>query len=126
MNYTDITTFEKACEVKGIETALPDYSAIPEVLQKPMTALYQLIIITSAINGDEVVDWSNGKWDKWFPWFDMDDSSSPGRFSFNRSDNRDSHSYCGSRLCFISEEKSDFAGKHFEDLYREWMVMLEK
>ena len=86
----------------------------------------ELVVITKALNEGHVHDWSNGKWDKWFPWFWFNNdkgSSSASRFSFDDSVSLFSGSRCGSRLCFKSKELSDYAGKQFEDLYREYYVI---
>lgn len=57
-----------------------------------------------------------------FNWFNMSSSSS-GRFSFDGSGGRYSASVVGSRLCFKSEELSDYAGETFIDIYREFFVI---
>lgn len=121
-----VKSFEDACSILNIAETLPDFSAIPEELQKPLIAHYKLIIIIMALNEGWIADWSNGKWDKWFPWFWFNDdkgSSSSGRFSFLGSVGQLSYSGCGSRLCLKSEELADYAGKQFEDLYREYFVV---
>ena len=118
-----VKSYEDACSVLNRETTLPDFSMLPEELQKSLIAHYKLVIITEALNEGHKHDWGNGKWDKWFPWFRMNDSSAVGRFSFHGSGNRDSTSTCGSRLCFKSEKLADYAGKQFEDLYREYYVI---
>lgn len=78
----------------------------------------KLIIIAKALNEGWVPDWSNGEWDIWFPWFNMDDEGSSGRFSFFRSDDRRSASYVGSRLCFKSSDLAEYAAKQFISLYK--------
>jgi len=77
----------------------------------------KLILIIKALNEGWTPDWHNDKWDKFYPWFYMDGSSSSGRFSFHDSGNRDSCSYCGSRLCFKSKELAQYAAKQFLDIY---------
>ncbi len=86
----------------------------------------QLIIIAKALNEGWVPDWSNGKWDKWFPWFWLNNdsgSSSASRFSFCYSANRDSLSDCGSRLCFKSKELADYAASQFIDIYQKTFII---
>ena len=119
-----VKTFEDACEVLNIVPSIPDFSAMPEDMQKPLLAHFKLVIIAEALNEGWKPDWTNDRWDKWYPWFDMNaGSSSSGRFSFDYSGNRLSFSICGSRLCFKSEELADYAGTQFEDLYREYFVI---
>ncbi len=118
-----VKSFEDACKVLKRDTSLPDFSMIPEKDRKPLIAHYKLTVICEALNEGHVHDWNNGKWDKWYPWFYMSGSSSSGRFSFVVSVDQGSLSDCGSRLCFKSEELADYAGKQFEELYREYFVM---
>ena len=124
MNIKDkVKSFEDACKVLDITPSVPVVTGIPEKYQKPLIANYQLMVIAEALNEGWTPDWSNGEWDKWHPWFDMDDSSSAGRFSFHVSDYRLSLSTVGSRLCFKSEELADYAGTQFLELYRELFVI---
>ena len=118
-----VKSFEDACKVLDITPSVPVVTGIPEKYQKPLIANYQLMVIAEALNEGWTPDWSNGEWDKWYPWFNMDDSSSAGRFSFNDAVNRFSYSTVGSRLCFKSEELADYAGTQFLELYRELFVI---
>ena len=118
-----VKSFEDACKLLDITPSVPVVTGIPEKYQKPLIANYQLMVIAEALNEGWTPDWSNGEWDKWHPWFDMDDSSSAGRFSFGASVDQDSDSTVGSRLCFKSEELADYAGTQFLELYRELFVI---
>ena len=123
-----VKTFEDACNVLNIVPVIPNLEAIPEEMQKPLLANYKLMIIAKALNEGWTPNWTNGKWDKWFPWFDFNtdndfSSSSSGRFSFRTSAYLLSTSYCGSRLCYKSEELSDYAGSQFIELYKEAFVI---
>ena len=118
-----VKSFEDACKVLDITPSVTVVTGIPEKYQKPLIANYQLMVIAEALNEGWTPDWSNGEWDKWYPWFNMDNSSSAGRFSFDVSVNRASNSGVGSRLCFKSEELADYAGTQFLELYRELFVI---
>ena len=118
-----VKSFEDACKVLDITPSVPVVTGIPEKYQKPLIANYQLMVIAEALNEGWTPDWSNGEWDKWYPWFDMDNSSSAGRFSFLVAVHRFSCSLVGSRLCFKSEELADYAGTQFLELYRELFVI---
>ena len=118
-----VKSFEDACKVLDITPSVPVVTGIPEKYQKPLIANYQLMVIAEALNEGWTPDWSNGEWDKWYPWFNMYNSSSAGRFSFCVSDARYSLSSVGSRLCFKSEELADYAGTQFLELYRELFVI---
>ena len=92
-------------------------------LQNHIIGNQELIVIAKALNEGWQPDWQNDNEYKYFPWFDMDNSSSAGRFSFHGADVQLSHSYVGSRLCFKSEELADYAGTQFLELYRELFVI---
>jgi hypothetical protein len=121
--YTEIKTFEDACKVINVEptTIIPDFSLFPEADKEAMIAHAKLIIIAKAINGDWVPDWTNGEWDKYYPWFRMS-SPSGGGFSYYDYVYWHTLSYVGSRLCFETREKAKYAGKQFEDLYKAYFV----
>ncbi len=124
MDYTEIKTFEDACNAIGLqqpELVIPDFSFFPESDRKAMIAHAKLVIIAKAINGDWVPDWTNGEWDKYFPWFRMGSSSGVG-FSFVGYDDWRSGSFVGSRLCFETREKAKYAGTQFEELYKIYFV----
>ena len=118
-----VKSFEDACKVLDITPSIPVVTGIPEKYQKPLIANYQLMVIAEALNEGWTPDWSNGEWDKWYPWFNMDNSSSAGRFSFDGAGHLRSASAVGSRLCFASEALAEYAGTQFLELYRELFVI---
>lgn len=124
-------TFEKCCQAQGLdpEKCLPDVTNMPKQFQQAIVNLTKLMIIAAAVNGSWKPDWNNSDEEKWFPWFDMEvDKRNPSGFLFGDSgcDCSASGSAGGSRLCFVSEEASDFVGKHYEDLWRGAMVLIEE
>ena len=92
-------------------------------LSKDEIVYRKIKLIAEALNEGWTPDWSNGEWDKWHPWFNMDDSSSAGRFSFLGSGARDSYSFVGSRLCFKSKDLADYAGTQFLDIYKDFFTI---
>ena len=127
-NYTDIKTFEDACKVERLnpKKVLPDFKAYPAKDRKAMIAHAKLVIIARAINklannGKAwKPNWENGQWDKYYPWFYMGGSSG---FRYDDCDHWNTASFVGSRLCFISSEAGEYAGKQFEKLYKDYFVM---
>lgn len=117
-----IKTFEDACEALGITTELPNFSAMPESEQKALTAHYKLVIIAKALNEGWTPDWENGRWDKYYPWFTMGSPSGVG-FSDCAYVGWSTHSSVGSRLCFKSRELAEYAGRQFEELYKDYFVL---
>ncbi len=77
-----------------------------------------LVVIVKALNEGWVPDWTNDDQWKHYPYFYMDDSSASGRFSFGASADQRSDSGVGSRLCFKSQELSDYAAKQFLAIYQ--------
>jgi hypothetical protein len=120
-----VKTIDDAIAILGAsDKDVVDYRVMQSLgLQDHILGNQELVIIIKALNEGWIPNWSNGKWDKWFPWFDFNtdnekSSSSPGRFSFHGSDLQLSDSDCGSRLCLKSKELSDYAGKQFLDIYK--------
>ena len=94
------------------------------IMEEPDEIAYvKLKLIAKALNEGWTPDWSNGEWDKWYPWFNMNDSSSAGRFSFDDAGSRYSGSNVGSRLCFKSEELATYAGTQFLDIYKDFFTV---
>ena len=76
-----------------------------------------LVVIAKALNEGWKPDWTNGEWDKYFPWFTMGSPSGVG-FSYDDCVLWCSLSDVGSRLCFKSSELAKYAGKQFLDIYK--------
>ena len=94
------------------------------IMDEPDEIAYvKLKLIAKALNEGWTPDWSNGEWDKWYPWFKMDDSSSAGRFSFYAAAAQGSLSGVGSRLCFKSKDLATYAGTQFLDIYKDFFTV---
>ncbi len=117
-----IKTFEAACKKLKLDPkkCLPVVSGMPKHHQDPTIAHAKLVIITEALNDGWKPDWTNGKWDKYYPWFDMSSGSglSYGGFGAQRSG-----SHVGSRLCFKTAELARYAGTQFKKLYEQYFVL---
>lgn len=124
----EIKTYEEACAIRGYDPAkvLPDVSVFPVKHQKSLLAFAMLVIIAEAINEGWEPDWNDGNERKWFPWFDMEvDGNNPSGFRFyvTRYVYTFTYSSGGSRLCFKTEAKAEYAGKTFVEYYRDLMVI---
>jgi len=124
--YTEIKTFEDACNILKLDaaTVIPTFEFYPEADRQAMIDHSKLVIIAKAINGDWKPDWSDYAQYKYYPWFDMR-SSAPGGFAFDGYDRWSTASTVGSRLCFESREKAEYAGTQFVDLYKSYFVIQE-
>lgn len=131
-----ISTFEEACAKEHLDpiNSLPEVSMLAAIDQLAITSFAKLLIIARALNRHPdgslyEPDWNDGNEGKYYPWFDMEvDDNNPSGFRFDVS-------YCGwtsacaaggSRLCFRTRALSDYAGKTFENLYRDIMVVPKK
>jgi hypothetical protein len=120
-----INSFASACTKLGVDiNQLPEVGNLPETERKPLIAHYKLMIIAKALNEGWAPDWKNTDERKWFPYFDMDhDSTSGFGFSLSFYVSWYSNTDCGSRLCFKSEELSDYAGSTFTELYKDLLTL---
>lgn len=78
--------------------------------------------IAKAIRGDWEPDWADTSDRKWFPYFVL---SSGCGFSYSDYFYDYSHTFVGSRLCFPTEEQSDYFGKNFTE-YHEGFLTIKK
>ena len=124
MNITDkVKSFEDACQLLGIEPNVPEVSMLPENHQKAIVAHYKLVIIAEAVNEGWKPNWDNWDERKYYPWFDLEGSSSGAGFSYDDCDVWYSHSNVGSRLCFKTWELAEHIGKTFIDLYKDYFLL---
>jgi len=115
-SFEDIKTFEVACEELGIDANkqfLDEYT--PDEI-----AYKKLKIIVAAINQGWTPDWSNSSQYKYWPYFKL---SSGFGFSRSNSGYGNATTHVGSRLCFESEAKSDYAAKQFIDIYEQFLTI---
>jgi len=117
-----IKTFEAACKKLKLDPkkCLPVVSGMPKHHQDATIAHAKLVIIAEAMNDGWKPDWTNGQWDKYYPWFDL---SSGSGLRYDDCDHRRSTSDVGSRLCFKSRELAEYAGKHFKKLYEQYFLL---
>lgn len=125
-----IKTFADACNAVGCnpETVVPDMSSYPEHLRVPLVAAAKLFIINQAlnsVNGESwKPDWNDNDEYKYYPWFDMEKTEdNPSGFGLYVADCVHSYSSVGSRLVYRTRKLALYAGKQFEDIYRDMMVI---
>jgi hypothetical protein len=122
-NITDkVKTFEDACEVLNIDSAVV-LPPINPVLSKDVESIYayiQLIIITRALNEGWEPDWDDDDEYKYYPWFYMQSGSG---FRLGYVGVYFGHSFVGSRLCFQKEEVAKYAATQFLDIYKQFMTL---
>jgi len=115
-DYTDIKTFEDACEELNINPGdVINGNDLPDEI-----AYKKLKVVIKAVNQGWIPDWSNGNQYKWWPWFNL---SSGFGFSVSAYYYDCTSTAVGSRLCFESKEKSDYTAKQFIDLYEKYLTV---
>lgn len=112
-----IKTFSDAYDNADRNTRAEYDCQVHFALSKHIVARLKLILIAKVLRGDWEPDFSNSNQQKWIPIFKF---SAGSGFGFSAS-----NYYCdytnagvGSRLCFPSEELSDYFGKQFIELHR--------
>ncbi|WP_379963952.1 hypothetical protein [Epilithonimonas sp. UC225_85] len=124
MNIIDkVKSFEDACQLLGIEPNLPEVSMLPENHQKAIIAHYKLVIIAQAINENWKPNWDNWNERKYYPWFDLEGSSSGSGFSYIGYVFWYTLSNVGSRLCFKTYQLAEYVGQTFIDLYKDYFLL---
>lgn len=116
-----IKTFEDACRELKISSDYPivlTQGTTSDLATKIMIG-YKLSIIAATLNQGWQADWSNEEY-KWFPYFVYDKTEKGLRFCSSV------YNYYGSGVpahhCFKSKILSDYAGKQFINLYKEYHV----
>lgn len=77
-------------------------------------------MVAKAINKGWEPDWNNSNQYKWWPYFDLSSG-----FGFSYSDygyGGTDTSASGSRLCFESEDKSEYAATQFIEIYKQFLT----
>lgn len=115
-DFRDIKTFEDACEVLELDPTelFSEIDTLDEIAYK------KLKVIVKAINQGWSPEWNNSNQRKWHPWFNL---SSGFGFSFSGYHYGRTSTYFGSRLCFESEEKSNYAANQFIQLYEDLLTI---
>ena len=116
-----IKTFEEACEIKKIPTTLPQVNTLPEIYQKPMIAIYQLIVITDVLNEGWKPNWEDDSERKFYPYFYIS--------AHNKEHKESNFEYLGyvcdyinvsvvPWLHFKSAELAEYASNQFIEIYK--------
>ena len=116
-DWRSITTLEAACKKCGYGSDYLDYRPYET---HDEYAYRMLKMVTKAINGEWTPDWSNPNQPKWYNYFGVLPCGSG--FSDSSTINYYMITGVGSRLCFESQEKAEFARGHFEDIYKQFLL----
>lgn len=112
-----VKTFEDACHINSTTHVEPSFDLAEDT--KAVLAYYKLIIIARALNEGWEPNWDDSNEYKYYPWFRLSGSG----FSVSYYDYSDAITYVGSRLCFKTKELALYAGKQFEELYKDYFLL---
>ena len=132
-----IKTFEDACDyINELDTTKRIKGKFGDMLwdykdclchTKDMAAYMKLRIICAALNEGEMINNSHS-W--YYPYFrgvlfgGFEDYGADAGFVFSRSSDASTAAtaYFGSRLCLADERRSNYCGKQFEQLWRDYYL----
>lgn len=112
-HYTDIKTFEDACDAVGVRSE--EFEESYGLLPTHVYAYMQLTIISQALNGGTNMNYDDTDEYKYYPYF-YAKGSSVG-FSYLFCDFVISSSLVASRLTYKSREIAEYAGEQFLSTY---------
>ena len=119
-DYTDIKTFDDACQACGLSEKEFNDRFNSLGLDNDTVNYEKSKIIVKAINQGWTPDWNDSDQRKWYPWFEV--VSSGFGFSFTTY-------YCtltittvGSRLCFETSDKCKYAATQFIEIYKQFLL----
>jgi hypothetical protein len=114
-----IKTFEDACKVLGIEKISIGSEGLDED-EASIIAYAKLTIVIKVLNEGWKPNWQDATENKYYPYFR--DNSGVG-LSFDAVDYWAANAFIGSRLCLKSRELAEYAGKQFEDIYKQFLII---
>lgn len=125
MKITDqVKTMADVYRLKGVteEQVIPFKNPVEEY-QKGANAAVKLFLLAEVLNEGWKPDWDDDDEWKYYPYFWMESEAGGGSgFSYDDCDCVGSASTVGSRLVFRTEDLAIYAGRQFEEVYREFMV----
>lgn len=116
-HYTDIKTFEDACDFVGVDS--DEFEESYSHLPPHVYAYMKLTIISQALNGGIHMNYDDTDKYKYYPYFYAKGVSRG--FSYDGSCCDDSISHVASRLTYKSGEIAEYAGEQFLDIYNRYI-----
>lgn len=116
-----VKTYEDACRELSMNP-LDKNKLIGFGFTKHDIAYQKLVTIIKALNEGWVPDVCDSSVYRWYPWFKTNGSPSSFAFGDSRSDDTIANAGSGSRLCLKSKELSEYCGKQFIDLWKQFIL----
>lgn len=117
-----VKTYADACAVLGIEPVNED--VLTKLgFTKDEIAYRKLKTIAEALNEGWRPNWADSNEYKYWPWFVYNPASAGFSFASTLYAASYSHTAIGSRLCYKTRELAAYAGRQFEGLYNDFLLI---
>lgn len=114
-----VKTYEDACRELSMNP-LDENKLMKLGLTKHDIAYQKLVTIAKSLNEGWVPNVCDNSVYRWYPWFVT--NGSPSSFAFDVSRCGSAFAGCGSRLCFKNKELSEYCGKQFIELWKQFIL----
>lgn len=117
-----VKTYADACAVLGIEPVNED--VLTKLgFTKDEIAYRKLKTIAEALNEGWRPNWDDSDEYKYWPWFVYNPAYAGFANAHANYAASDSYAYFGSRLCYKTRELAAYAGRTFEGLYNDYLLI---
>lgn len=116
-----VKTYLDACHELGREP-LDEKKLLELGLTEHDIAYQKLAIVTEALNEGQKLNVCDANVKRWYPWFKPNGSPSSFAFCGSYCDCAYASAGGGSRLCLKSEKLSNYCGKQFIDLWKQFIL----
>lgn len=116
-----VKTYEDACRELSMNP-LDENKLMKLGLTKHDIAYQKLVTIAKSLNEGWVPDVCDNSVYRWYPWFVTNGSPSSFAFSGSICDFAIADAGSGSRLCFKNKELSEYCGKQFIELWKQFIL----
>lgn len=116
-----VKTYEDACRELSMNP-LDENKLMKLGLTKHDIAYQKLVTIAKSLNEGWVPNVCDNSVYRWYPWFVTNGSPSSFAFDDSRYDFAHARAGSGSRLCFKNKELSEYCGKQFIELWKQFIL----
>lgn len=116
-----VKTYEDACRELSMNP-LDENKLMKLGLTKHDIAYQKLVTIAKSLNEGWVPNVCDNSVYRWYPWFVTNGSPSSFAFCGSACDDARARAGSGSRLCFKNKELSEYCGKQFIELWKQFIL----
>lgn len=116
-----VKTYEDACRELSMNP-LDENKLMKLGLTKHDIAYQKLVTIAKSLNEGWVPDVCDNSVYRWYPWFVTNGSPSSFAFDVSNFATASANAGSGSRLCFKNKELSEYCGKQFIELWKQFIL----